>query len=202
MANGPRSLPPSPPPMHMNDVHEGPGGAGPSQLPEGQELEVRGEAERDSDSGETDATDNDLIALARNARDDTVAPIRLISPVTELRFDQKWRVRPCQTPEIGVPLPTTARAATTPVALEPSFDQDLILSPFASRLLPGGEDIEEYAANTGHYYTPPPSPIYHSHRIIWVEIWKDDYRGITPVRLLDGNTRTALGLSILGVRLT
>eukprot|EP00965_Chrysotila_dentata_P068010 2249657-Pleurochrysis_carterae.AAC.2 len=177
MVNAPPSLPPSAPPMHMDEVHGEPRGAGPSLPPEGHELEARDEIQERSDSGETNATDNNLTALARNVRDDAVAPIRPISPVTELRFDQGWRVRPCQSPEIGAPIPTTARAATTPVvALEPSFNQDLIFSTFASRLLPGGEDIEDYAANTGHYYMPPPSPIYHSHRIIWVEIWKDDHR--------------------------
>eukprot|EP00965_Chrysotila_dentata_P149185 4927061-Pleurochrysis_carterae.AAC.1 len=38
MANAPPSLPPSPPPMYTGDEHDGPGGAGPGELPEGHEL--------------------------------------------------------------------------------------------------------------------------------------------------------------------
>eukprot|EP00965_Chrysotila_dentata_P183735 6066756-Pleurochrysis_carterae.AAC.2 len=84
MANTPPSLPPSPPPMHMDDMHAGPGGAGPSQpLPEGHKLEVGGEAEEGSDSGETDATDNDLTALARPARSNPTATTQPLSPVTK-----------------------------------------------------------------------------------------------------------------------
>eukprot|EP00965_Chrysotila_dentata_P134364 4443273-Pleurochrysis_carterae.AAC.1 len=45
MMDVPPALPPSPPPMHMDEVQEGPGGAGPSQPPEGHELEDRDEAE-------------------------------------------------------------------------------------------------------------------------------------------------------------
>eukprot|EP00965_Chrysotila_dentata_P082536 2724593-Pleurochrysis_carterae.AAC.1 len=169
IANRLPSLPPSPPPMHVDEGHGEPGRAGSSQLPEGHELEDRDEVKARSDSGETDATNNDFTALARNARDGTAPLMRPISPVTELRFDREWRVRPSRAPQIGAPLPATAHAATTPVALEPSHYQDVIFSTFAARLLPGGEDMKDYTTNTGHYYTPRPSPIYHSHQILWVE---------------------------------
>eukprot|EP00965_Chrysotila_dentata_P015776 522095-Pleurochrysis_carterae.AAC.1 len=99
MVNAPPSLPPSPPPIHMDEVQGRPGGVCPSQPPEGHELEDRDEVESGSDSGKTDATDNDFTTLARNAHDDTAAPMRPITPVTELRFDQGWRVRLCQTPK-------------------------------------------------------------------------------------------------------
>eukprot|EP00965_Chrysotila_dentata_P197968 6178519-Pleurochrysis_carterae.AAC.3 len=68
MANGPPSLPPSPPPMHMDKVYGEPGGAAPSLQPKGHELGNRGGVEEGSDSGETDAADNDLTALARQAQ--------------------------------------------------------------------------------------------------------------------------------------
>eukprot|EP00965_Chrysotila_dentata_P198315 6178711-Pleurochrysis_carterae.AAC.2 len=58
MANASPSLPPSPPPMYMmDDEHDGPGGARPSGLSEGHELEARRDAAEGSGSGETDATD-------------------------------------------------------------------------------------------------------------------------------------------------
>eukprot|EP00965_Chrysotila_dentata_P090389 2982338-Pleurochrysis_carterae.AAC.1 len=40
MANALPSLLPSPPPMHTDDEHDEPGGAGPSELPEGHKLEA------------------------------------------------------------------------------------------------------------------------------------------------------------------
>eukprot|EP00965_Chrysotila_dentata_P249259 6208808-Pleurochrysis_carterae.AAC.1 len=144
----------------MDEVQEGPGGVGPSQLPERHELEDRDEAELGSDSGKTEATDDDFTALARNDHDNTAAPMRPITLVTGFRFDQGWHVRLCQTPEIGAPLPVRTRALGTSVALEPRFDQDTIFSTFAARLLLGGEDVVDYAANKGYYYTPQPPPIY------------------------------------------
>eukprot|EP00965_Chrysotila_dentata_P080519 2656585-Pleurochrysis_carterae.AAC.1 len=127
MVDVPPSLPPSPPPMRMDEVQEGPGGVGPSQPPEGHELsEDRDEAESGSESGRTEATDDDFTNLARNFLDDTVAPMRPITPITEFTADQEWHVRLCQTPEIDVPLPARTRELRTAVALEPRFDQDTI----------------------------------------------------------------------------
>eukprot|EP00965_Chrysotila_dentata_P030838 1027676-Pleurochrysis_carterae.AAC.1 len=65
----PPSLPPSPPPMHPDEVKEGPGGVGPSQSPEGHELEDRDEAESGSEAGRTEATDDDFTNLAQNVHD-------------------------------------------------------------------------------------------------------------------------------------
>eukprot|EP00965_Chrysotila_dentata_P087584 2891295-Pleurochrysis_carterae.AAC.1 len=64
--DAPPSLPPSPPPMHPNEAQEGSSGVGPSQLPEGHELEDRDEAESGSESGQTEATDGDLVNAARD----------------------------------------------------------------------------------------------------------------------------------------
>eukprot|EP00965_Chrysotila_dentata_P143241 4733352-Pleurochrysis_carterae.AAC.1 len=44
MVDVPPSLPPFPPPIRMDEVQEGPGGVGPSQPPEGHELEDLDEA--------------------------------------------------------------------------------------------------------------------------------------------------------------
>eukprot|EP00965_Chrysotila_dentata_P060093 1993135-Pleurochrysis_carterae.AAC.1 len=83
MMDVPPSLPPSPRRctwMKYIEVQEGPGGVGPSQPPEGHELEDRDKADSGSESGRTEATDNDFTNLARNVHDDTVAPMRPITP--------------------------------------------------------------------------------------------------------------------------
>eukprot|EP00965_Chrysotila_dentata_P038752 1287407-Pleurochrysis_carterae.AAC.1 len=95
----PPSLPPSPPPMHSDEETEGSGGAGPCQLPEGHELEDRDEAETGSESGQTEATDDDLTNVARNVHDGAAAPMRPIIPITDHTSELGWRVRLCQTPK-------------------------------------------------------------------------------------------------------
>eukprot|EP00965_Chrysotila_dentata_P025049 830803-Pleurochrysis_carterae.AAC.2 len=192
----PPSLPPSPPPMHMDEVQEGPGGAGPSQPPEGHELEDRDETESGSESGQTEATNDDFTNFARNVHDGAAAPMRPITSVTKIWFDQAWTVRLCQTPEVGAPLPAMTRTIETPVELEPNYKQDTIYLLFAVRLLPNREELDDYVAYTEHYYAPQPSPPYHSNRVLWVEIWKGDCRGIIPVWVLDVTSGRAPGSRI------
>eukprot|EP00965_Chrysotila_dentata_P054637 1813944-Pleurochrysis_carterae.AAC.1 len=100
-----------------------------------------------------------------------------------------------------LPLPARNRELSVAVARDPRYDQDTIFLTFAIRFLPRGEDIEEYAANSGRYYSTPPS-IYQSTKVLWIEIWKDDHRGIIPVRLLSNTNSSAPEASLLGVRLT
>eukprot|EP00965_Chrysotila_dentata_P127888 4229283-Pleurochrysis_carterae.AAC.1 len=59
--------------MRPNEAPEESGGAGPSQPPEGHELEDRDEAGAESESGQTEATDDDLANVARNVHDGTAA---------------------------------------------------------------------------------------------------------------------------------
>eukprot|EP00965_Chrysotila_dentata_P226987 6195732-Pleurochrysis_carterae.AAC.1 len=185
-ANTPPSLSPSPPSMDMDDVHEGPGGAGPSELPEGHELEAGGDAAEGSDSGETDATDNNLTALERSAGNNTTAMTQPLSPVTELRIEEtEWNVSLCQTPKLGPPLPTSARPAQIVILIEPGFDQDLLYSTFVSRMLSRCEYIDDYAANAGNYSSPHP------------------LQSIIRTRVSDVIDRTVPGSkALLGVRLT
>eukprot|EP00965_Chrysotila_dentata_P187691 6172292-Pleurochrysis_carterae.AAC.2 len=70
MANALPSLPPAPPAIDTDDEYGRPAAAGPSEPPEGHELQAKGDAAQGSDSGETDATDVDLTALARQAHND------------------------------------------------------------------------------------------------------------------------------------
>eukprot|EP00965_Chrysotila_dentata_P182523 6027051-Pleurochrysis_carterae.AAC.1 len=165
--------------MRPNEAPEESGGAGPSHSPEGHELEDRDEAGAESESGQTEATDNDLANLARNVHDGTAAPMRPITPITEPTGESGWHVRLCQTPEIGGPLPAETRELRVAVARNPRYDQDTIFLTFAMRFLPGGEYVAEYAASADNYYSTPPS-IYHSSRVLWIEIWKDDHRGVIP----------------------
>eukprot|EP00965_Chrysotila_dentata_P025245 838549-Pleurochrysis_carterae.AAC.1 len=74
--NAPPSLPPSPPPMHPNEAPEGSSGVGPSQPPEGHELEDRDEAASGSESGQTEATDDDLVNGAQELQGGTAAQMR------------------------------------------------------------------------------------------------------------------------------
>eukprot|EP00965_Chrysotila_dentata_P004743 154998-Pleurochrysis_carterae.AAC.1 len=78
----PPALPPSPPPMHPHEAPEESSGAGPRQPPEGHELEDRDEAEAGSESGQTEATDDDFTNFARNVHEDAAAPMQPITPVT------------------------------------------------------------------------------------------------------------------------
>eukprot|EP00965_Chrysotila_dentata_P100677 3326621-Pleurochrysis_carterae.AAC.5 len=50
------------------------------------------------------------------------------------------------------------------VSIDPRFDQAMLFRVFAQRLLPG-DDIKDFAANTGTYHSSPPAPIYNSHLV-------------------------------------
>eukprot|EP00965_Chrysotila_dentata_P184807 6101286-Pleurochrysis_carterae.AAC.1 len=69
------------------------------------------------------------------------------------------------------------------------------------RFLPGGEYVVDYAARAEDYYSTPPD-IFYSSRVLWIEIWRDDHRGVIPVRLLGKSDESAPEASLLGVRLT
>eukprot|EP00965_Chrysotila_dentata_P056176 1862434-Pleurochrysis_carterae.AAC.1 len=71
--NAPPSLPPSPPPMHPEEVSEGPGGDGLSQSPEGREFEDRDKAESGSKSDQTKATDDDFVNATQESHGSTAA---------------------------------------------------------------------------------------------------------------------------------
>eukprot|EP00965_Chrysotila_dentata_P164874 5443908-Pleurochrysis_carterae.AAC.1 len=154
--DAPPSLPPSPPPMHSNEAPEESGGAGQSQPPEGHELEDRDEAESGSEPGQTEATDDDLTNSARNVHDGAAAPMQPITPITEPTGELGWHVRLCQTPEIGLPLPAVTRDLRVAVARNPMYDRDAIFLTFATRFLPEGEYVADYAASAENYFSTPP----------------------------------------------
>eukprot|EP00965_Chrysotila_dentata_P021918 725563-Pleurochrysis_carterae.AAC.1 len=81
--DAPPSLPPSPPPMHPNEAPKESGGAGPSQPSEEHELEDRDEAKSGSESGQTEATDGDLVNAARDLYGADAFQMRPITPITE-----------------------------------------------------------------------------------------------------------------------
>eukprot|EP00965_Chrysotila_dentata_P041018 1360346-Pleurochrysis_carterae.AAC.1 len=67
--------------MHPNEAPEGSDGVGPSQPPEGHELEDRDEVESGSESGQTKATDDDLVNAAQESHGGTAARMRPVSPI-------------------------------------------------------------------------------------------------------------------------
>eukprot|EP00965_Chrysotila_dentata_P131761 4356668-Pleurochrysis_carterae.AAC.1 len=77
-----------------------------------------------------------------------------------------------------------------PVSLDPRYDQDTIFLTFAAQCLRRGGFIEEYTAEADNYWSPAPR-IYHSSRVMWIELWKGDHRGVIPVRLLANTRRSA-----------
>eukprot|EP00965_Chrysotila_dentata_P020227 669438-Pleurochrysis_carterae.AAC.1 len=91
LMDAPLSLPPSPPPMHPNEAPEGSSGVGPSQPPEGDELEDRDEDESGSESGQTKATDGDLVSAARDLYGVDASQMRPITPITEFMTELGWR---------------------------------------------------------------------------------------------------------------
>eukprot|EP00965_Chrysotila_dentata_P097988 3240014-Pleurochrysis_carterae.AAC.1 len=91
LRNAPPSLPPSPPPMHLDETPEGPGGDGPSQPPEGHELEDRDEADLRSESGRTEATDGDLVNAARYFYGVAATQMQPYIPITEFTTELGWR---------------------------------------------------------------------------------------------------------------
>eukprot|EP00965_Chrysotila_dentata_P175406 5789905-Pleurochrysis_carterae.AAC.1 len=62
--------------MHPNEAPEGSGGVNPTQPPERHGLEDRDEAESGSESGQTEATDDDLVNAAQESHGDTAARMR------------------------------------------------------------------------------------------------------------------------------
>eukprot|EP00965_Chrysotila_dentata_P113009 3734083-Pleurochrysis_carterae.AAC.1 len=107
LMNAPPSLPPSPPPMHPDEAPEGSDGAGPSQTPEGHEFEDRDEAEAGSESGQTEATDDDL--GAEHPRRRRCADATNHSNHGAYGRIGMARTSICQTPKIGPPLPAVTR---------------------------------------------------------------------------------------------
>eukprot|EP00965_Chrysotila_dentata_P038577 1281179-Pleurochrysis_carterae.AAC.1 len=127
--------------------------------------------------------------------------MRPITSITDHTSELGWRVRLCQTPEIGRPLPAVTRDLKVAVARDPRYNQDTIFVTFAMRFLTGDEYIADYTANAENYWSTSPS-IYHLTEVMWIEIWKDDHRGVIPVRMLWNTNRSAPEASLLGVRLT
>eukprot|EP00965_Chrysotila_dentata_P022704 752221-Pleurochrysis_carterae.AAC.1 len=127
--------------------------------------------------------------------------MRPITPITDHMSELGWRVRLCQTPKIGRQLPAVTQDLSVAVARDPRYDQNTIFITFAMRFLPGNDYVADYTANAENYWSTPLS-IYHSSQVMWIEIWKDDHRGVIPVRMLWNTTRSAPEASLLGVRLT
>eukprot|EP00965_Chrysotila_dentata_P028465 945689-Pleurochrysis_carterae.AAC.1 len=132
----PPSLPPSPPPMHPSEASEGPSGAGPSQSLEGHGRQDRDGDGVESESGQTEATDGNLVNAARDLFGVDATHMRPPSPITEFTTEMGWRVRLCKTPKVGLPLPPETRELNTATAREPLYDQNTIFMTFALRFLP------------------------------------------------------------------
>eukprot|EP00965_Chrysotila_dentata_P179766 5935553-Pleurochrysis_carterae.AAC.1 len=116
----------------------------------------------------------------------------------KIRSSSRWNVRLCRTPEIGPPLPESARSALTTAFPEPQYDLDTIFRRFvANSLLPHVRFPDEYFASAVLYCSTPPEP-YNSRHVAWIEIWMDDHRGVIPVRVLEANARAAPESGIIG----
>eukprot|EP00965_Chrysotila_dentata_P099787 3297702-Pleurochrysis_carterae.AAC.1 len=198
--DAPPSLPPSPPPMRPEEALERSGGDGPSQSPEGRGLEDRDKADSGPESDQTKATDNDPVDVTQESHGSTVTQGQLSPPSPRPSTDYGWNVRLCQVPEIGLPLPET-RDLSVPVMRDRRFERDTIFLTFAAQFLQGGEFIEDYAANADSYWSPPPTA-YRSTRVMWIELWKGDLRGMIPVRMLANTRAQAPEANTFGLRLT
>eukprot|EP00965_Chrysotila_dentata_P145043 4789702-Pleurochrysis_carterae.AAC.1 len=103
--------------MHPNEAPEESGGAGPSQPPEGPELEDQNETGSGSESGQTEAIDGDLVNAARDLYGvDATQQMRPITPIMDFTPELGWHVRLCQVPEIGRPLPAGTRDLRVAIA--------------------------------------------------------------------------------------
>eukprot|EP00965_Chrysotila_dentata_P142431 4709039-Pleurochrysis_carterae.AAC.1 len=108
--------------------------------------------------------------------------MRPITPITYFTSELGWHVRLCPAPEIGRPLPAETRDLRVAITRHPAFDQNTIFATFALGFIPRDEDIADFTVKTQTYRSTPPS-IFQSDRAMWIEMWKDDCRGVIPARM-------------------